>query len=1124
MLESSSSQGRISSSTDLKEGNTSPINLLFRLTQEQYKINMINIKKFIELAENFDMASSRLEQKNIIIDLYDTLTSIPYKYGRQHISKFDQKMSYEEGWNDSKYLTSLGFPSLIEDLQSCAEDELDEILGEELIREISRHFVTIGKNMKYYQLKEDVVKKDNRLCRGIDLRQKRLNDFIEGISFVLNYSDEEKNNISRNIKVTKTKIEDKVKEFKRILFYQQMQDNNLPLDDLFSQRDVKKLSLMIPDNIRSLLDYKIIYRILYNNSNIKVFKILIHNEIKQEALLSRILDNISSADPSTIEEIVCSLKNSDKPYDSINQICLSEDLYKQLHLAIKKQGMLSRKDLELLINVIHNKEVKQELLEILKSSIRDEKCKQKEDEKPTSDMRYNVSTLERIKEILLEQKETRRYLEDIISFSLFINKEIGGLSKEELNNRIFAIIKELIEAQEDLDKQVLSKELAVKKVNLVELKREYQVIENDIGRLEEEISSKELKAKQISQQLEEMELDESEEAESKIAQLRKEINKLETGTLKKNISAAKKALESYLQELETIRCTLEAPVVAEEERIKNLETIAQINNKLSATISKLKLDKKYVQTSNKTYQSLRRMKDRIKTNDLGSKPKEFYFRVIGEELDNVRQVYLDVYKEIIEKEESLNIEIKNKTEELNRYSQERSRLEEDGEQKAKKFNSLMNELRQTKDSLAILRSQLTDKQTELEESNIKYTKASISAKKALRSLEKEYDGDKDRAFKDLLKAYTEFSEDAISQEMHKVKLVGLKRYQEEYDIRNIKGKLEFYRKLLDVADSNITIIAAVADFVNWQRECCGEEMGSRIMNVLQILKPNGEVEISYLKDLRDFRHRGIHCLDDIKRAQDATSIAIEKNIKEVKRYLVGVIEHLLDHNLSYLETGEESKLRVPKHFIRAATNNKVNSCLPALPFGGQPGQLSYEEQVRMFTASIVNGQKLVRLIREELEIDNNEHGLDKIIEIASKSYKALSDNEMRIKLKYTTLLLALGEVVGNLQRHELLTEMAQLDIKPDENFRIILTAIPDIREYRNALTHHGYHNNKLLKRALELIDTKYEEFIQELSYLYEKVKEESQKSEILKSYSFDVIKQEEIGLKKEKGNVHCLLN
>ncbi|MBA8667934.1 hypothetical protein H1Q59_08545 [Holosporaceae bacterium 'Namur'] len=1124
MLGSSSSQGRISSSTDLREGNTSSINLLFRLTKEQYESNMINIKKFIKLAQNLDMASSRLEQKNIIIDLYETLNSIPYKYGRQHIDKFDQKILYEEGWNDSKYLTSLGLPSLIEDLQNCTEEQLDEILSEELIKEISHHFVTIGKNMKYYQLKENVVKKDISLYRGIDIEQKKLTDAIEIASFIINYSETEKENISRNIKLAKTKIENKIKELKWVLFYQQMRGNNLSLEDLFNQCDIRNLSVLIPDRIRSFSDYRTLYKILYSNSNINVFQLTKHNEIKQGILLSRILDNINSADPSTIEEIVGGLKNSDKPYDLINKICLSEDLYKQLHLAIKKQGMLSQKDLESLINVINNKEVKQELLEILKSSIRDGKGKQKEDEKPTSDMRYNVSTLERIKEILLEQKETRRYLEDIISFSLFISKEIGSLSKEELNNRILAIIKELIELQENLDKQVLSKELAVKKVNLVELKREYQVIENDIGKLEKEINFEELKAKQISQQLEEMELDESEVAESKVAQLRKEINKLESGTLNKKILAAKKALESYLQELKTVQCTLEDSLIAEEERIKTLETIAQINNKLSATISKLKLEKRHLQASNKAYQCLRKMKDRIKTNDLGSKPKEFYFKVIGEELDNIKQNYINAYNEIIKKEENLNAAIKSKQEELNRYSQERSRLEEGGEQKAKKFNSLTNQLRQTKDSLTILQIQLTDKRIELEGSkeNIANTMYKIDASHEY--LEREYGSDRNKVFESLLKSYIEFSEDITPQEMHKVKLVELRRYQEEYDKRNIKSKLEFYKKILEIANSNITIIAAVADFVNWQRECCGEEMGSRLMNVLQIIKPNGEVETNYLKDLRDFRHKGIHCLDDIKRAQDATSLGIKKNIKEVRRYLLGVIEHLLDHNLSYLETGEEGKLRVPKHFIRAAANNEVNSCLPALPFGGQPGQLSYEQQVRMFTASIGNGQKLVRLIKEELESDNEGYGLDRIIEIASRSYKALSDNEMRIKLKYTTLLLALGEVIGNLQRHELLTGIAQLDIRPDENVEIVTTMIPDIREYRNALTHHGYHNSELFKEAIKLIWTDNEQIITEINYLYEKVKEESKKSEILKRYDFDAIRQEEIPLEKSKANTHCILN
>ncbi|KIE05564.1 hypothetical protein NF27_DP01080 [Candidatus Jidaibacter acanthamoeba] len=138
----------------------------------------------------------------------------------------------------------------------------------------------------------------------------------------------------------------------------------------------------------------------------------------------------------------------------------------------------------------------------------------------------------------------------------------------------------------------------------------------------------------------------------------------------------------------------------------------------------------------------------------------------------------------------------------------------------------------------------------------------------------------------------------------------------------------------------------------------------------------------------------------------------------------------------------------------------------------------------MFTASIVNGKKLIRLIKEELENDNEGYGLDRIIEIASINYKALSDNEMRIKLKYTTLLLALGEVIGNLQRHELLTGIAQLDIKPDENVEVITKMIPDIREYRNALTHHGYNNYELFKEAIKLIWMDNEQIITEINYLY----------------------------------------
>ncbi|KIE05200.1 hypothetical protein NF27_EF00010 [Candidatus Jidaibacter acanthamoeba] len=335
----------------------------------------------------------------------------------------------------------------------------------------------------------------------------------------------------------------------------------------------------------------------------------------------------------------------------------------------------------------------------------------------------------------------------------------------------------------------------------------------------------------------------------------------------------------------------------------------------------------------------------------------------------------------------------------------------------------------------------------------------------------------------------------------------------------------------------ITIIAAITDFVDWHKECCGKELQDKIMNILETTDERGDI-VSYTKNLREFRHRGIHCLDYISRAQKATNPELFEKIKKTKKYLLRVIDHLIKENLGYLKGEEGSEPNKPVFLLRIA-EKEINLCLPKLPAGGQLTNISPEDQAEIFVSSIVHSKKIILLFKEEIQSEEAAgFKINEIIAIAAMDDKKLinlenikiNDKEFsqsectKIKLKYTTLLLALGEVLGNLQRYDLLSEIGKLDIKQDGQFTELAKQIPIIREYRNTRTHHGHHNQASFSEILRNINKNYNEIIKELDNLYNEVKNKSKDSENLKDINFDAIKQEELPLRKEPNNIFCLLS
>jgi hypothetical protein len=176
----------------------------------------------------------------------------------------------------------------------------------------------------------------------------------------------------------------------------------------------------------------------------------------------------------------------------------------------------------------------------------------------------------------------------------------------------------------------------------------------------------------------------------------------------------------------------------------------------------------------------------------------------------------------------------------------------------------------------------------------------------------------------------------------------------------------------------------------------------------------------------------------------------------------------------------------------------------------------------MFISSIIHAKKIIEMIKLSLqnELDGTSQNIAKIV---STEDNKLSDEDLRTKIKYTTLMKALGEPLGNLQMSERLPEIARLDIDTKE-FETLVEFIPLIREYRNSSTHSGYHNNKIFSRCVdEILGEMENDLLEELERFYEEVKEKSGDFEASRNIKFDDVEASiKQGIKQDE--VSCTLN
>jgi hypothetical protein len=1117
-----SSSSSSSSSLSVIERDNDGINLLFRLTEEQYESNMINIEEFIRLAERLSQEEDKLEQKQIILGLYNTLMLIPYKYGRQHISKFYQSISENEAWIDSKYIISLGLPSLVEDLENNEREKLHEILNQDLVNEIAEQFVKIGKNMKFYQLKEWVVRKDNRFCKGIVIEENELNDLARAIASRLDLTEEAKEKFLIRFAENNKLLEKNLKELRYLLCFQQTQQNEGSLRDYIRNLVLNSIAITTPDYLK---EFNILDNMIKERQSVKIFSFSDPQENKSiNNKIEELINFIDTVSPNIFEYIISSIKQR----QDVDPLSESNYLTNEEIVKINKEGierkLIKPEHVKILLKVVKDDKDKEVLLKALskpnsKGTKGKDKDKEAEAEVEISSKgvtkQERVRILEVMNKVVTEQKEAREFLEDIINFyKLVIHTSLVNLDYHEISEEIIKKARTIIDLRHEVvkDKGLIEyirlDTLGEAQDKLKSAKDKQEILGRAIDKLKEQLSSK-------RQELEALGINPA------IINLRKEHSRVTRELSKQhnsfaNLKEKKAKLEDLLKPIDNINQRLKNKDINGiiEGAEKSLTRCGQEFEKLDKLRSRDVLNKTKI------------IKIKIDAFNKQKLTENKFIAGVEEQISLIIDVYKNAVSSLQVEGEALNEQIKSSEQALKEIEGKQKQLGMLPEDIYKKYVEFNKEINSLNNSIRGAESEYKKLVEGIQGYTIILRERLEFEDISLKILSK-YSGNIEKAREDLAKRKLRLENTLIPQEMHKVRLIELKEYQKQYDKRTIERELRFYKELLELADSNIIIIAAIVEFVNWQKECCGDEVSERLESTWQCTDSSGNI-INYLKDLRDFRHKAVHCFDDIKRAQDATSFEKVGDISKVKRCLFSMINQLLEHNLEYLLTGNIRKRNVPTHFMRAVAGYKINKCLPELPAGGRAEVLSEEEQIRLFVASIENGRKLIQLIKDEIEEDEATYTLDQIIEIASRKYKGTNDcaeltvAEKKIKLKYSTLLLALGEVLGNLQRHELLTSIAKLDIKPDEMVKYVAKAIPKVREYRNTLTHHGYHNQKLFKETLELINERSDELLQEVEYLYVKVKNEYNKSKILSIHNLDGIRSESIPLSKEGKDRQCI--
>lgn len=318
----------------------------------------------------------------------------------------------------------------------------------------------------------------------------------------------------------------------------------------------------------------------------------------------------------------------------------------------------------------------------------------------------------------------------------------------------------------------------------------------------------------------------------------------------------------------------------------------------------------------------------------------------------------------------------------------------------------------------------------------------------------------------------------------------LKRYQQDYEMRNLKYLLTDFNNQHRLAKTSIEKIGLLTDFCRWWHEGCSE----RLKHKIQIILPRHTIT-----RIREMRNKIMHCLDWTHGSQFLVN---ETQAFDDAAVALGIIiKHLLLNSDYFIQQASLYEMSIAQEEQCINLLKTATSQLPEIPpvrrdEAGRELPPSSEHQVDIFINSVNTGKALLQLIATELTKDATK-GLD--LETISKAFNQQFDLScitpqdevlFRLRWKYDGLLQALGETLGNLQQYkEIIPDIEKLSIKLNEQYDRIHNFVPLIKEYRSLRTHTLYQNLELFKYLLSVI-RQYELLIcDQLDRLFEEVKD-----------------------------------
>ena len=191
------------------------------------------------------------------------------------------------------------------------------------------------------------------------------------------------------------------------------------------------------------------------------------------------------------------------------------------------------------------------------------------------------------------------------------------------------------------------------------------------------------------------------------------------------------------------------------------------------------------------------------------------------------------------------------------------------------------------------------------------------------------------------------------------------------------------------------------------------------------------------------------------------------DFSELRNYAIAFIRNLLmAENLCFLTTDHAlvAEVFMPCLSRRkeiASIKEAIASDRKAKPKPNTP--LTSQEQEDLFIHSIDVSKAILTCIHSEFSSDASQGvKLDAINGFMSQPDDILTDEQIKIKIKYDVLMQALGQALGNLREYDVLSDFCRMDIIA-ENFQVLRKVVLMAKNFRNLRTHKGFYDADLFQ-------------------------------------------------------------